>query len=229
MQFLDAWAIELPRWSIAKHATLEPFVDAVFTKYTSNNGFINSEEGMLAEAFCHFSWCHSGGTMMVTDLQGFGSAVFTDPQIHGVQKDFSRGNLGIAGMDKFFLAHTCNDVCHMLRLKESPLQLGSDIETMSTASGELSSRFSSHGPLVCEYCSIFVPLRDQEYMNVFEECQAIVCPSCKQKVKESCATTRCMTCNQPFKYSMYALSVKSASVPSSCRSCEQGEVWSYIE
>ena len=228
LQFLDSWAIELPRWSIAKHATLEHFVDAVFTKYTSNNGFI-SEQGMLAEAFCHFSWFHSGGQMMVTDLQGFGSTVFTDPQIHSVRKDFSRGNLGKDGMDQFFLAHTCNDVCRSLQLRESPLQLASDIETMSTVSGELSSRFSSHGPLICECCTLFVPLRDQEYIDLFDEYQAIVCTSCEKKVKESAATTRCTTCNQPFKYSMYALSVKGASVPPTCRSCEQGEVWKYIE
>lgn len=94
IQFLDAWAVELPRWNLAKHATLEPFVDGVFQKYTSNNGFI-SQEAAIAEAFCHFSWCHSGGQMMVTDLQGFQSAVFTDPQIHCVKKGFfGRGNLG---------------------------------------------------------------------------------------------------------------------------------------
>lgn len=232
LQFLDAWAIELPRCNIAKHATLEPFLDGVFKKYTSNNGFI-SAEAELAEAFCHFSWCHSGGQMMVTDLQGFGSAVFTDPQIHCVKCDFfSRGNLGKDGMDQFFAGHRCNDICRSLELKESPIQFKLDSDTPSMVSGhsgDLSSRFSSHGPLVCQYCSDFVALRNQEYLDIMDEYQAVMCPSCKEKVKESLATTRCMSCEQPFTYSMYNVSLKGASVPPVCRSCEQGEVWKFID
>eukprot|EP00435_Cladocopium_sp_Y103_P015542 s359_g3.t2 len=226
LQFVDAWAIELPMWNIAKHATLEPFVDGVFEKYTSNNGFISSE-AELAEAFCHFSWCQSGGQMMVTDLQGFGSAVFTDPQIHCVKPDFfSRGNLGKYGMDQFFLGHCCNDICHHLQLKKSPIQMGIASETVSIVSDKsdgLSSRFSSHGPLVCEYCSSFVPLRDQGYIDLIGEYQAVMCPACKKKVKKSMASTSCLSCNQPFKYSMYAIGMKASSVPPMCRSCEQGE------
>lgn len=49
-----------------------------------------------------------------------------------------------------------------------------------------------------------------------------------RKVEETSMTTRCMTCEQPFKYSMYAISVKGSSVPPVCRSCEQGEVWKLI-
>eukprot|EP00435_Cladocopium_sp_Y103_P024924 s3873_g6.t1 len=52
---------------------------------------------------------------------------------------------------------------------------------------------------------------------------AVMCPSCKEKVKESLATTRCMSCEQPFTYSMYNISLKGAAVPPVCRSCEQGE------
>lgn len=232
VQFVDAWAIELPKWNIAKHATLEPFVAGVFEKYTSNTGFISSE-AELAEAFCHFSWCHSAGQMMVTDLQGFGSAVFTDPQIHCVKHDFfSRGNLGKDGMDQFFAGHCCNDICRSLELKESPIQFRLDSDTASVVSGhsgELSSRFSSHGPLVCQYCSDFVALRNQEYRDLMDEYQAVMCPSCKEKVKESLATTRCLSCEQPFTYSMYNVSLKGASVPPVCRSCEQGEVWKFID
>ena len=232
LQFLDAWAIELPRYNIAKHATLEPFVDGVFQKYTSNNGFI-SAEAELAEAFCHFSWCHSGGQMMVTDIQGFGSTVFTDPQIHCVKNDFfSRGNLGKDGMDQFFAGHCCNDICRSLELKESPIQFRLHSDTPSVVSGdsgELSSRFSSHGPLVCQYCSEFVVLRNQEYRDLMDEYQAVMCAPCKEKVKESLATTRCMSCEQPFQYSMYNVSLKGASVPPVCRSCEQGEVWNFID
>ena len=229
VQFVDAWAVELPKWNIAKHATLEPFVDGDFQKYTSNNGFI-SQEAELAEAFCHFSWCHSAGQMMVTDLQGFGSAIFTDPQIHCVKKEFfSRGNLGKSGMDQFFVGHCCNDICRSLQLKQSPIQFAWETASIVSDCSELSTRFSSHGALTCECCNNFVAVRDQEYIDLVEEYQSVVCPSCKEKVKESIATTRCMTCNQPFKYSMYTMSVKGSSVPPVCRSCEQGEVWRYVD
>jgi NAD-dependent SIR2 family protein deacetylase len=100
---------------------------------------------------------------------------------------------------------------------------------VSGHSGDLSSRFSSHGPLVCQYCSDFVALRNQEYLDIMDEYQAVMCPSCKEKVKESLATTRCMSCEQPFTYSMYNVSLKGASVPPVCRSCEQGEVWKFID
>ena len=233
LQFLDAWVIELPKWNIARHATLEPFVDGVFQKYTSNNGFI-SPEAAYAEAFCHFSWCHSGGQMMITDIQGFGSTVFTDPQIHCAKKDFfSRGNLGKDGMDQFFLGHCCNDICHILRLKESPIQLGSESDTASVVSDVSSakplSRFSSRGNLLCVYCCNFVQLTNQEYSQVMHEYQAVICTSCQENVKENIATTRCKNCNQPFKYSMYSVSLKGSSVPTWCRSCQQGEVWTFID
>jgi len=179
VQFLDAWAIELPKWPIAKHATMELFVNGVFQKYTSNNGFISSEAS-LAETLCHFSWCHSGGQMMVTDLQGFGSRVFTDPQIHCVKKDFfSRGNLGKDGMDQFFLGHCCNEICRTLQLKASPIQLGCDTETASVISDSCGS---SQASLVCQYCSGFVSLRNQEYLDIIDEYQAIVCSPCKEKL-----------------------------------------------
>ena len=179
VQFLEAWAIELPKWPIAKHATLELFVSGVFQKYTSNNGFI-SPEASLAEALCHFSWCQSGGQMMVTDLQGFGSRVFTDPQIHCVKKDFfSRGNLGKDGMDQFFLGHCCNEICRALQLKASPIQLGCDTETASVISDSCGS---SQASLVCQYCSGFVSLRNKEYLDIIDEYQAIVCSSCKEKL-----------------------------------------------
>lgn len=228
IQFLDAWAVELPRWNLAKHATLEPFVDGVFQKYTSNNGFI-SQEAAIAEAFCHFSWCHSGGQMMVTDLQGFQSAVFTDPQIHCVKKGFfGRGNLGKEGMDQFFLGHCCNDLCHDLGLKESPIQLGFESDNGSILSDK-SVRSSSRGSLVCVYCNSFVDVGKQEYIDLMKQYQAVLCPPCKEKVNESLATTRCRSCNQLFEYSMHTASVKGFSVPYVCRSCELGEVWNFID
>ncbi len=51
---------------------VEPLIRE-FRKYTSNNGYIASEEGWqceVMEAFCHYSYHKSGGSLIVCDLQG---------------------------------------------------------------------------------------------------------------------------------------------------------------
>ena len=58
IQFLTSWQVELPSW-IQRHATLEQFVEGTYQKYTNNSVFI-ADGAALAEAFCHFTYCHSG-------------------------------------------------------------------------------------------------------------------------------------------------------------------------
>ncbi|CAE7695216.1 vwkA [Symbiodinium necroappetens] len=94
LQFVDSWMVQLPKWEVAEHATVELFIEGKYEKYTSNNGF-SSPGALLAETFSHFTWQYSGGNMQVTDLQGVNCSVLTDPQIHCAKEDlFSRGNLG---------------------------------------------------------------------------------------------------------------------------------------
>ena len=234
--------MELPQWEVAKDATLEPFVPGVFRKYTNNNGYISPEGAEVAEALCHFSYTYSGGQMMLADVQGFDSAIFTDPQIHCVNKDFSSpGNLGQDGVDQFFLGHVCNDFCRVLDLKEWPMQFKFlelepepqfklELETASTASGstELPPK-PCHQRLQCQYCHEFVSLSHEQYIDLMDECQEIMCLSCREKAQGSRAETRCKSCEQPFMYFMYTSGVKGSIVPPVCRSCEHGEIWKYIE
>ena len=94
-----------------------------YEKFTSNAGYI-SKDSDLAQAFTHFTWEFTAGDIMVADIQGGGNTL-TDPQIHSQDTDrFGRGNLATKGMDAFFLNHTCNDICHTLKLREHPLQPG---------------------------------------------------------------------------------------------------------
>jgi len=125
----------------------EKYVEGTFVKWNNNAGEVNLEafalqDGMdkLPPAFCHFTHVASDKRAMIVDIQGWdkGShALFTDPQVHtrafrrksGDRKEqelyrrFSMGNLGIAGMAKFFHTHTCNDICRRLRLPQNPFQL----------------------------------------------------------------------------------------------------------
>ena len=116
IQFLEAWKLSFQKWPVARYATLEPYVPASYEKYTNNAGYKSDSPGsVLAEAFSHFTWQYSGGHMMVTDLQGFGQSILTDPQIHCKKKgSFSRGNFGVAGMDQFFHSHQCNALCRLV-------------------------------------------------------------------------------------------------------------------
>ena len=68
--------ILMTRGSITNHHhghkyLVEPLIRN-FKKYTSNNGYIANEgwKGEVMEAFCHYSYHKSGGSLIVCDLQG---------------------------------------------------------------------------------------------------------------------------------------------------------------
>lgn len=67
--------------------------------------------------FTHFSYERSSQKEMVVDIQGSGS-VYTDPQIHSVEKKYGRADRGTIGIAKFFSTHKCNNFCRMLELHD---------------------------------------------------------------------------------------------------------------
>ena len=81
---------------------------------------MNPRTPKVFQEFSHWTWAHSDGNLMVTDLQGFicddGRYILTDPAIHS--KDlmmFSRlTNLGERGMAQFFSTHKCSGICEGL-------------------------------------------------------------------------------------------------------------------
>ncbi|CAG8446925.1 16291_t:CDS:2 [Cetraspora pellucida] len=94
--------------------------DAEFKRFNVNSGVIVEFRPAL-EAFVHFTYEHTGGYLIVSDLQGIelpNQFLLTDPAIHCIDPvRFGKTNLGRNGINRCFLdSHRCNDVCRTLRL-----------------------------------------------------------------------------------------------------------------
>lgn len=100
--------------------TAEPFLAGPFLKYNSNAGFICGDSlpnYEVVQAFTHFTFVESKGTLLVADLQGVpcGSRmVLTDPQVLSLEGMFGPGDLGAGGMCACLRAHRCGKVCRQL-------------------------------------------------------------------------------------------------------------------
>uniref|UniRef100_A0A7S2Y4J4 Alpha-type protein kinase domain-containing protein n=1 Tax=Entomoneis paludosa TaxID=265537 RepID=A0A7S2Y4J4_9STRA len=105
---------------------VEPLI-RYFEKFTSNNGWIASEDDvgwavLAMEAFSHFTYHRSGGQMIVCDLQGryrydrYNSNrcrfELTDVAICSRQRRYGVTDLGEKGIESFFANHYCNEFCH---------------------------------------------------------------------------------------------------------------------
>jgi Alpha-kinase family len=103
---------------------IEPFI-RYFCKFTSNNGYINREagwEGQAMEAFTHYTYHKSGGSLIVCDLQGrYRLDTFkknrcrfelTDPAVCSRTKKYGPTDLGEKGIESVFANHQCNQFCH---------------------------------------------------------------------------------------------------------------------
>eukprot|EP00667_Euglena_gracilis_P003632 EG_transcript_3643 len=106
--------------------SIEPYIYGPFVKYINNYGWINpGAPRHTPQAFAHFTWCHSQGTLLVVDVQGtidhLGVDRYTDPQLHSGVPDrmiFGKADLRLEGIRKFFETHECNEVCRRLGLPE---------------------------------------------------------------------------------------------------------------
>ncbi|RYP46193.1 hypothetical protein DL768_007563 [Monosporascus sp. mg162] len=102
--------------------SLEPYIAGEYIKYNSNGGWVNESSdpfNMAAQAFSHFTFERSWGSLLVSDLQGVGRNL-TDPAIH--TKDEKRftldeNNLNEEGFKFFFMSHECNAICRRLELQ----------------------------------------------------------------------------------------------------------------
>jgi hypothetical protein len=99
-----------------------------FVKYTSNNGWIASEDEVgwsveVMEAFSHYTYHRSGGQMIVCDLQGRyrfnryqrhkSRFELTDVAICSRRRSYGPTDLAEKGIESFFVNHQCNDYCHI--------------------------------------------------------------------------------------------------------------------
>jgi len=92
--------------------TVEPYI-------LSNPSTTEDEQraiGDRAQAFSHFTWQKTLGTLMVVDRHG-NDSVFRNPVIHSLRAGtFGVDDLASAGMDSFFSAHVCNAECRAWNL-----------------------------------------------------------------------------------------------------------------
>jgi len=138
---------------------VEPFIRD-FEKYTSNSGTIIKHQGQgrsaetwAMEAFSHFTYHRSGGSLLICDLQGrYKKAKFanqksrfelTDLACCSRRRLFGPTDLAEKGIDSFFANHVCNAFCHQGQSgrwsrPRNPVQWFAD----STGTSMLSSRES---------------------------------------------------------------------------------------
>eukprot|EP00929_Paragymnodinium_shiwhaense_P101956 TRINITY_DN65156_c0_g2_i2.p1 TRINITY_DN65156_c0_g2~~TRINITY_DN65156_c0_g2_i2.p1 ORF type:complete len:640 (-),score=120.59 TRINITY_DN65156_c0_g2_i2:56-1975(-) len=124
LQFVAAVELSIPSMSHLPRTSFvaELFIEGNYEKYTNNAGYI-AKDSCVAQCFSHWTWQFSGAQLMVTDIQGVTNNL-TDPQIHtiGRKGGYSRGNLGLDGMNKFFMRHECSALCQQLKLQKLALQ-----------------------------------------------------------------------------------------------------------
>eukprot|EP00331_Platyophrya_macrostoma_P003895 CAMPEP_0176411770 /NCGR_PEP_ID=MMETSP0127-20121128/3781_1 /TAXON_ID=938130 /ORGANISM="Platyophrya macrostoma, Strain WH" /LENGTH=794 /DNA_ID=CAMNT_0017791383 /DNA_START=183 /DNA_END=2567 /DNA_ORIENTATION=- len=104
---------------------LEGFIDGNYVKYSNNLDEVDStKEIRHFTAFAHYSYEISGGEYLVTDFQGVGGFLLTDPALHSRTKEFAEsGDFSYQGFIHFFSKHRCNDLCKALGLKRPELAL----------------------------------------------------------------------------------------------------------
>merc|ERR1719210_2690228 len=101
----------------------EWYLPGAFLKYNSNNGYVGEKSlchDDAVQAFLHFSFVSSGGSLAVTDLQGVArksEVLLTDPQVLTVAGgNFGPGDLGARGLRACLAAHRCGPTCRKLGL-----------------------------------------------------------------------------------------------------------------
>ncbi len=127
LEFVSLTLMEMPPDvdGIVQYFTCEPVMEGPYQKFNSNAGFERGSSSCLydvVQAFSHFSWCHSDRKLLICDIQGVrknDGFQLTDPAIHyvGCRRHYGRTDLGIKGIERFFEAHTCNQVCRKMGLR----------------------------------------------------------------------------------------------------------------
>ena len=99
---------------------VEDYLEGDYQKFISNSGWVKPQCMTIYKsmpAFAHWSWVHTRGQLMVSDLQGVcyrDKYVLTDPCILSLNREYGATDLALIGMGLFFMMHQCTDVCHDL-------------------------------------------------------------------------------------------------------------------
>ena len=147
---LEAWMVELNERAAdgsAVWCALEPYKEGDYIKFNNNDGYVLWDETIRgnhrAQAFSHWSWEASKGTVLFCDLQGVGHYL-TDPAVH--TKDHGMlpcgTNRNDEGMARFFQTHRCNHICKGLGLPA--ITVGSGASASSSSRSAVSVTGSHH-------------------------------------------------------------------------------------
>lgn len=138
-----------------QNCILEREIFGEFRKFNSNNGWNTKTGGEILAAFSHWSWAVE--RKLVCDLQGYQGKppgpkylgaqhyyLLTDPAIMTAEGMFGITDIGMKGIQNWFSAHTCNDICRSLGIAgDRP----SGIRTMVVeSSSSLRETENSYGP-----------------------------------------------------------------------------------
>lgn len=185
-----------------EYLSLEPFIEGNFMGYNNNRGFVNKIladiSNRAAQGFSHFTFERSRGQFLVSNIRGVGGTL-TNPSIH--TRDPGRfqlrgTNLGEDGFKFFFSTHKCNDVCHMLRLKNRAknIMLGT-------------CNFSRRWPPVPAACCSNMLCRKAMHRSAAQKSDGFPgyqwCNGCLKQLSQSVVT---LACQEPGSHHDYEVS-----------------------
>lgn len=134
---------------------LEVYMDNLGKKYTCIAKDL--------ETFAHFTFHHSGGQLVVCDLEGVqdGAGFYLKtPVIHSREKRYGKSDLGLEGIIEVFNNHVCNELCQDL-IKPCEAQDSfhvdnvdnrMDVDSTSTMSCRNRGPCPGYGQVVSEDC-----------------------------------------------------------------------------
>lgn len=100
---------------VGEWVAAEDYLYGNYTKWLSNNGWVNDNAGLSLPAFSHWTWVATGGQVLVCDLQGVCDNPkgywLTDPAIHSPRQEYGITDLGNVGIHNFFATHVCTTFC----------------------------------------------------------------------------------------------------------------------
>lgn len=121
---IEFTSVDVAQMNDGKLYIVQVFIDGKFEKFNTNSGIVctttpNSE---LMQAFSHFTYVHSGTSLLICDLQGVKSGSrlqLTDPAIHYRLRQGFYGSTdhGFIGIKRFFKSHICNSICCQMELE----------------------------------------------------------------------------------------------------------------
>ncbi|XP_048750571.2 uncharacterized protein LOC125662405 [Ostrea edulis] len=91
-----------------EHLVVEPYLHGQFQNF-------DRHPDAIMDSLSHFSFHVSKGQYLLHGLKGVrldASYRLTVPLIHSINKDFGPRDKGMEGIKKFFINHSCTDICH---------------------------------------------------------------------------------------------------------------------